>query len=139
MRKREHHGRYGTPEYRSWYHMIDRCCNPKDKSYKNYGERGISVSEEWRNSFAVFYRDMGARPTAHHTLERKDNSIGYEASNCIWATRTEQNNNTRANRLLTYAGKTQNTTQWALELGINPGTLRSRLHRGWGVERSLTS
>ncbi len=75
---------------------IQRCHNPDDKSYSNYGERGITVCERWRADSINFLLDMGRRPSNAHTLERLDNSQGYSKENCKWATRQEQNCNTRA-------------------------------------------
>lgn len=74
--------------------MRDRCSNPRDKSYKNYGGRGITIDPTWE-SYEQFLADMGRRPTIKHTLERKNNNGGYSKSNCIWATRLVQGRNSR--------------------------------------------
>ena len=117
--------------------MKGRCRNPNDKSYKNYGGRGITVCNRW-NDFANFLEDMGERPEGM-SLERKDNNGNYEPSNCKWATRSDQQNNRRSNRLFTINGKTQTFTQWVREVGRT--TVRQAGHRfydhGWSIERTL--
>ncbi len=94
----EMHGGSKTPEYRVWAAMIGRCHNPSDKSYFNYGARGITVCDSWRRSFAAFIADVGYRPHRHLTLERRDNNRGYSPDNCHWATRAVQALNCRVRK-----------------------------------------
>ena len=84
--------------YRTWDSMKTRCYNEKHQSYKDYGARGITVSEEWRNSFLRFVNDMGQRPEGY-TLDRKNNDGNYCAGNCKWSsTRTQSHNRRNNNR-----------------------------------------
>ncbi len=96
--KRDHkivHGQYNSKEYKSWEGMWSRCTNPKATGYKNYGGRGITVDPDWK-SFSNFFRDMGKKPDGT-SIDRVNNDGNYEFWNCRWATRKQQNNNTRRN------------------------------------------
>ena len=85
------------PLYSRWSGMMDRCNNPKNQKYANYGGRGIKVCERWHN-FNNFLADIGAPPSLKHTLDRINNDGDYEPNNVRWATYTEQNFNQRMNR-----------------------------------------
>ena len=88
------HGLSSAKEYSSWEGMIQRCTNPRNKKYKDYGGRGIKVCDEWRKSFEAFYRDMGPKPSPKHSIDRfPDNDGHYEPSNCRWATSKQQRAN----------------------------------------------
>jgi hypothetical protein len=89
------HGKTGTTEYRIWQSMKWRCLNPNYKPYPNYGGRGITVCDRWRDSFEAFLADVGPRPSPKHTLDRIDNDGDYEPGNVAWRTRKEQNQNRR--------------------------------------------
>lgn len=133
------HGLSGTPEYVAWCGMIDRCYRERNKSFGDYGGRGITVCSEWRESFDRFFADMGPRPSRKHSIDRIDNSLGYEPSNCRWATQETQVNNSRKARPLTYRGKTQSIKQWADEFGLSYQTIVTRLHKGFSIEKALTT
>jgi hypothetical protein len=130
------HGFHGTRAHACWCNMIERCRNENLPTYRNYGGRGIRVCERWMN-FTNFLADMGDPPTAKHSIDRINNDGNYEPGNCRWATQQEQCNNTRQNHYLTFNGRTQTVTQWAMETGLGIERLRTRIKRGWGAERAL--
>jgi hypothetical protein len=88
------HGMSESREYASWRAMIERCTNPHKAHYEYYGGRGIKVCDRWLQSFEAFYADMGPRPEGT-TLDRRETDGNYEPGNCRWATRSEQQQNTR--------------------------------------------
>jgi hypothetical protein len=89
------HGKSYTPEYQAWRNMKLRCTNPDHPRYADWGGRGITVCDRWMNSFEAFYEDMGPRPGPGYSVDRKDNDGNYEADNCQWATKSEQQRNKR--------------------------------------------
>lgn len=137
------HGEAGampSPEYSAWTRMKNRCLNTADPAYPSYGGRGIGISDVWRDNFEAFLADVGRRPSPKHSLDRyPDNNGGYEPGNTRWATMAEQSRNKRNNRPITYCGETRLISEWAAHLGIDRGTLDSRLRTGWSVARALTT
>lgn len=118
--------------------MLQRCRNPNNTNYANYGGRGIWVCERWL-VFTNFLEDMGERPVGT-SLERDDNSVGYHPENCVWATRKVQQRNRRSNRMLTANGVTQCAQDWANDLGVPMHTITTRIDRyGWSVEDAITT
>jgi hypothetical protein len=123
--------------YMSWRHMVERCTDPRRPEYHYYGGRGITVCGRWLASFDAFIEDMGLRP-AGLTLDRINNDAGYEPTNCRWATRQQQTDNSRRPNLLTVGDRTLSVAAWARLLGCSPSALWARLRLGWSVERALT-
>jgi len=122
------HGQYYTKTYKSWQGMIHRCKSPNAWRQKYYGSRGITVCDRWLKSFENFYADMGNCPP-NMSLDRINNDLGYSKENCKWSTRTEQNRNTRQNRLITFNGKTMCLAAWAEQIGIRSNVLYKRIQR----------
>lgn len=131
------HGFANTPEYGVWCRIKNRCYNKNEKSYSDYGARGITMCREWKESFEAFYRDMGSRPSHEYTIERRDNYKGYFKENCIWTTRKEQANNRRTNVCYELSGKSQTLRQWCEELDLKYITVYHRLKRGIKFEDAI--
>lgn len=89
------HNLSGSRTYKSWQMMVQRCTNPKYRSYAYCGAKGVRVCERWK-LFANFFEDMGHRPDGL-SLDRIDPFGNYEPTNCRWATRQQQDENTRRN------------------------------------------
>lgn len=87
-------GKSTHPLYETYNCMIARCHRVTHKRYSDYGGRGITVCERWREDFWNFVADMGRRPRGH-TLDRVDNDRGYSPDNCRWASKSAQNKNRR--------------------------------------------
>lgn len=121
------HGLYGTPEYTAWIEISRRCYNENAPQYHDYGGRGIRMSEEWKNDFNAFLRDMGKKPTKHHTIDRIDNNGNYEKGNCRWADRITQANNTRANVAYDYQGEKLTIAEFSRRFDFHPATMGNRL------------
>lgn len=133
---RERHGGKGTRAYSIWRGVISRCTDPHHKNWPDYGGRGITVCDRWK-SFSNFVSDIGTPPVGF-TLERIDNSRGYEPGNCRWASRTDQARNTRRNRIIVYNGESKSLAEWAETFGINYFTLYTRIAKlGWEPERAF--
>lgn len=94
-KRRTIHGNTNTVEYTTWKSMRQRCNNPNDPNFMNYGGRGITICERWQESFKSFLMDMGHRPSNRHSLDRVDNDGQYSPDNCRWATRKQQRRNRR--------------------------------------------
>ena len=124
--------------YRRWQHMIQRCYNPNDCDYPRYGGRGVTVCDEWRGSFMTFLADMGTPAGKDWTLDRIDNTQGYSAANCRWATPKQQANNRSSTKLLTIRGVTRPLSEWCALVGIGSKTVLYRLkHRGMTHEEAV--
>lgn len=128
------HGEHGSRLYTIRKGMLSRCFNPKAPNYKDYGERGIGVCKEWRESYEAF-RDWAISNGYADglTLDRIDNQGNYEPSNCRWITQAEQNRNKRTN--VKYKGKC--IAEWIRDLGLKKTAIDARLKRGWSIEKAL--
>ena len=128
------HARHRTgsvsPEYNAWCGMKTRCTNPNRPYFADYGGRGITVCERWRDDFAAFLADMGPKPSPRHSIDRIDNTKGYGPDNCRWATPADQARNTRRNINITRDGVTLCLRAWCERLGLNYARVQSRVYGG---------
>lgn len=111
-------GKKYSSEYNCWIHMKGRCYNTKNKSYPDYGGRGIKVCDRWVNDFNLFLLDMGNKPSKEYSIDRIDNNGDYSPSNCRWATRLQQNRNKRNTVLVEYMGQLKTMPEWCEILGF---------------------
>lgn len=125
-------------EWQAWNHMIQRCTNPNDKHYKDYGARGIRVCPEWSVSFEQFLRDMGDRPSVDYSLDRIDGNADYGPDNCRWADRKTQAQNRRSVIWIEHGGKRLCVAEWSRVTGVKRQAILARFHKGWSAERILS-
>jgi hypothetical protein len=128
------HGWSETPEHNTWMSIKARCA---DLGNKKYGGRGIKVCDRWKESFENFLADMGPRPGAEYSIERRKNSGNYEPGNCKWATKDEQARNKRTSVFLEFNGRRQNMIDWCRELNIPPPVMHRRIKIGMNIEEVL--
>lgn len=117
-----------TSEYITWVSMKQRCLNPKNHDYKDYGARGITVCKEWIEDFTIFIKDMGNKPSINYSIERIDVNKGYFPKNCKWILKIEQPKNTRTTTLFEYNGKKLGLPDWCEELNLNYSMMRHRIY-----------
>ena len=127
------------PEYIAWVSMKQRCYNPKNPSYKDYGARGICVCAEWLNSYETFFKDLGARPSANYSLDRREGTGNYTPTNCRWATWDEQAQNKRiqSNNHSGHAGVSYSASTGRWSARASEGGKRLALYDGYSFETAL--
>lgn len=126
-----------TPEYRAWWQAKERCFNPKCQRYPAYGGRGITMHDGWVHDFSAFLAHIGPRPSAAHSLDRIDVDGNYAPGNVRWATKREQDENRRATRRYDFHGDRVTIRELSERSGVPYSLLRSRLDRGWPIDRAL--
>lgn len=131
------HGDSNSSEYRTWDAMKRRCYQPKTKHFEHYGGRGITVCDRWRDSYSNFLADMGRRPSKRHSLDRIDNDGNYELSNCRWTLQKIQIRNRSNAVTFLWNGKRYSQKELSDISGVPFGTLRSRIARGWPLEKAM--
>ena len=134
------HNMTHTRIYQTWASMKSRCYNPKNRSYKDYGGRGIKVCGEWINNFECFY-DWAVKSgySDSLTIERINVDGDYCPDNCKWLPKSEQANNRKSCIVISYQGKTQNLSQWCKELGLDYKRVNNRIVKlGMTFEEAIT-
>ena len=125
--------------YRIFRGIFTRCNNKNNPAYKNYGARGITICDEWKNSFNTFYKwaiENGYKLGL--TIERIDVNKNYEPSNCKWISKGEQNFNKRNSYNFTINGKTQCLSVWCREYEMPYLTVYNRITKfGMPIEEAL--
>ncbi len=133
------HGMYGTPVYSKWMAMKRRCYNKNERTYPNYGGRGITVCGDWLE-FAGFYKDMGPSYKSGLSLDRINNDEGYSKDNCRWITMAEQAKNKRNVKLYKYKGRIVSLGQLEKELGFGHSFLMHRVvNMGWSIDKAIST
>lgn len=128
-----------TRIYHIWGGMIQRCENPNSKSYKDYGEKGITVCKEWRESFEIF-RDWSMKNGYEDnlTLERRNYNFGYSPENCTWISKGEQAKNRESNLKIKYKNEIKTLAEWCRILNLHYKTTYMRMWKyGWSVEEAF--
>ena len=135
------HNQRHTKLYEVWKTMKQRCLNPNHKSYHNYGGRGIIVCDEWKNNYQAFYEwSMNNGYKEGLSIDRINNDGNYEPSNCRWADRITQCNNTRQNKPIEINGVSKTITQWSKDYNISANLVRSRYYtQKWDIIKALTT
>lgn len=123
--------------YGIWSGMKDRCYNSKHNRYYRYGERGIKICDEWQDYLIFKEWALSHGYQNDLSIDRIDTNGDYEPSNCKWATREEQMNNTSRNQNITYKGRTQTLTLWCRELGLDYGRTKARIYSGFTPEEAF--
>lgn len=134
------HGMAHSNLYKTWGNIKGRCFNSNHPLFVYYGGRGITMCDEWKNDFMMFYQ--WAINAGYHkglTIDRIDNDGNYCPENCRWVTMKEQSINKRNTMMIEFNGVTKSLKEWSDELGFKREVLRSRLNHGWTIEEALTT
>lgn len=113
------HGKTGTAIHRVWKNMVQRCTNPKNPRWADYGGRGITVCEEWQHDFHAFYSHMGDIPDEGYTIDRVDNGLGYCPGNVKWSNQLQQISNRRNSVMVNHNGGPRYLMELCKEHDVN--------------------
>jgi hypothetical protein len=134
------HGKSYSSEYGTWNSMKQRCLNVNDPAYKDYGGRGVTIYQEWIDSFKSFYAYVGNKPSQKHSIDRIDNNGNYEPGNVRWALPIIQANNRRKNHYIEFNGQTKTISEWAKIVKLPYYVVIQRIAKyGWTINDALTT
>lgn len=130
--------------YRVWRGIKDRCYDKNNNRYKNYGQLGIKMCNEWLENYQIFkkwaylngYDEKAKR--GKKTIDRIDVYGNYEPNNCRFVNFKKQANNKKNNTVIQYKNKKMTIAEWSEITKISQGTIRYRIINGWDVEKTLT-
>lgn len=135
------HGESRSKLYEVWSAIVQRCCNPNSKVFRNYGGRGIQICQEWRLDYLAFREwALSSGYDSSLQIDRIDNDGSYTPDNCRWVTHQQNQLNTRQNVRLTAFGETKPISEWLRDSRCIVGreTFRYRISKGCPVEQALT-
>jgi hypothetical protein len=130
-------GKYRCGLYVVWKGMLSRCNNHNNKKYFNYGGRGISVCDDWKDFLAFNNWAMSNGYSKGLQIDRIDNSKGYSPDNCRFVTQKVNCRNKRNNRKFTVRGENLCVTELSEKYGQPIGRITNRLGQGWDIEKAL--
>lgn len=133
------HGMSRSALYTIWRNMKSRCYNKSNCSYKDYGERGIVVCDEWKHSFSIFAE--WAKRNGYSkglSIDRINVNGNYEPSNCRFSTSKVQANNRRNNVIISLNGKNHTVSEWSEITGLSSYMIYQRLKKGWSGKDAIT-
>lgn len=134
------HGLSKTRVYSIYRGMKNRCYNPNEPAYKNYGERGIKICDEWLKNPKLFYEwAIKNNYKDNLTIERIDVNKGYEPDNCTWIPLNIQPKNTRKSIRIKYNGEIKTLSEWCKVLDLDKRRTETRLRRGWSIDRAFNN
>lgn len=129
LTKHHSHKMSGTRIYHIWRGMKDRCYNVHSPNYYRWGGRGITICDEWKDNFSVFYSwAMENGYSENLTIDRIDNNGNYEPSNCRWATIEEQSRNRKSNVVIQIGNSKRTLKEWCEIFELEYGTILERYH-----------
>lgn len=132
------HGETKSKMFNRWSSIKNRCTNPRNYHYANYGGRGITICDEWSDSYEAFKKWALANGYEEGLqLDRIDNEKGYSPENCRYVTPQVNCNNKRTNKTVEYRSQTFTIAELSRYMGVADHLISTRLKKGWSVENAV--